>query len=155
MSEMNIQLVVKDVTGKGADTILQTKLCFAVPLGGIHGVLGPTGSGKTELCQILAGVTDGFEGSVMTDWYSTTGLAGLTEYEGQKYPVGSIVGSIYAGNDLQMPGAKEVEDLIAASVEEGISDQGFTATLADLQFCAANVIRSVIFAAAQSPCCFR
>ena len=52
-------------------------------------------------------------------------------------------------------GAKEVEDLIAASVEEGISDQGFTATLADLQFCTANVIRSVIFAAAQSPCCFR
>lgn len=65
MSEMNIQLVVKDVTGNGAETILQTKLCFAVPLGGIHGVLGPTGSGKTELCQILAGVTDSFNGSVM------------------------------------------------------------------------------------------
>ena len=108
-----------------------------------------------ELLQQIARDEWGFEGSVMTDWYSTTGLAGLTEYEGQKYPVGSIVGSIYAGNDLQMPGAKEVEDLIAASVEKGISDQGFTATLADLQFCTANVIRSVIFAAAQSPCCFR
>ena len=91
----------------------------------------------------------------MTDWYSTTGLEGLTGDEGAKYPVGSIVGSIYAGNDIQMPGDQRVEDTIAASVEEGISDQGFTATLADLQFCTANVIRSVIFAAAQSPCCLR
>ncbi|MBQ6363318.1 MAG: glycoside hydrolase family 3 C-terminal domain-containing protein [Lachnospiraceae bacterium] len=108
-----------------------------------------------ELLQQIARDEWGFEGSVMTDWYSTTGLEGLTGDEGAKYPVGSIVGSIYAGNDIQMPGDQRVEDTIAASVEEGISDQGFTATLADLQFCTANVIRSVIFAAVQSPCCLR
>ncbi len=103
-----------------------------------------------ELLQQIARDEWGFAGSVMTDWYATTGLAGLTEHPGQKYPVGSIVGSIYAGNDIQMPGAKEVEDGIVRAVEEGWSDQGFTASLADLQFCTANVIRSVIFAAAQN-----
>ena len=87
----------------------------------------------------------GYQGTVMTDWFATTGLEGLIDLSKTKYNVGSKLGAIFAGNDLQMPGDQAVEDMIVDGIEKGVSDQGFTITLADLQFSAANVIRAVLF----------
>ena len=89
----------------------------------------------------------GYEGTIMTDWFSTAMLPGLMDTANPKYDAGSITGAIYAGNDIQMPGSEEIEDAIVEAVESGAADkQGFTASLADLQQCAANVIRGVLFA---------
>ena len=50
----------------------------------------------------------------------------------------------------EMPGSQEIEDAIVEGVESGKADaQGLRASLADLQFCAANVIRCAIFADGQ------
>ena len=103
-----------------------------------------------DLLETVARQEWGYTGCVMTDWFSTTGLAGLFDQDVRRYEVGSMIGAIYAGNDIQMPGSQEIEDAIVEGVESGKADaQGFRASLADLQFCAANVIRCAIFADGQ------
>ncbi len=89
----------------------------------------------------------GYKGLIMTDWYSTEGLDGLSQSATGKYPWGSQAGAVYAGNDIQMPGSASMEDAIVKAVESGEKDaQGFSCTKADLQFCAANVLRGVLYA---------
>lgn len=88
----------------------------------------------------------GFRGLIMTDWYSTGGLAALSQSASGKYPWGTPSGAVHAGNDLQMPGSEETEDAILRAVREKETENGFFCTKADLQFCAANVIRSVLYA---------
>ncbi len=89
----------------------------------------------------------GYKGLIMTDWYSTEGLDGLSQSATGKYPWGSQAGAVYAGNDIQMPGSAAMEDAIVKAVESGEKDaQGFSCTKADLQFCAANVLRGVLYA---------
>ena len=88
----------------------------------------------------------GFRGLIMTDWYSTGGLSALSQSSTSKYKWGTPSGAVHAGNDLQMPGCEEVEDAILRAVLEQEEMNGFTCTRADLQFCAANVIRSVLYA---------
>lgn len=63
MIEFETKLLVEELTGVAKDTVLIEGLSFSLPVGGIHGILGPHGSGKTELCRILAGI-DNFGGRI-------------------------------------------------------------------------------------------
>lgn len=82
-----------------------------------------------------------FDGVVMTDWYTSQSAPGLMGESTEKYPISSSVGCIYAGNDLQMPGCRKNVDDIVEAIKEDKEIDGWKITLADLQFCAANVIR--------------
>lgn len=87
-----------------------------------------------ELIQNVARDEWGFQGVVMTDWFTTQDTSG-----GQKkaYPYSSAVQCIRAGNDLIMPGcAHDVRSILEAL------EKGEEITLADLQFCAVNVLRA-------------
>jgi beta-glucosidase len=59
------------------------------------------------------------------------------------YPISASTGCIYAGNDIQMPGCQKNMDDIVEAVKSGKELDGYTITLADLQFAAANIIRVV------------
>nr|ABI94089.1 beta-glucosidase [uncultured bacterium] len=93
-----------------------------------------------DLIQAVARDEWGFEGFVMTDWFTSQeqpGFMGVSD----KYPISASTGCVYAGNDVQMPGCqKNVDDLVEA-VKTGKTIDGFEISVADLQFCAANVIR--------------
>lgn len=83
----------------------------------------------------------GFEGTVMTDWFTSQDIPQLTGKHSHIYPISASTGCIYAGNDMQMPGCqKNVDDIIDA-VNTGKELDGYVITKADLQFNAANVIR--------------
>ncbi len=99
-----------------------------------------------DLLQKAARDEWGFRGLIMTDWYSTGGAGSLSQSATGKYKWGTPSGAVHAGNDLQMPGDETVEDAIIRAVREEESEDGFSCTKADLQHCAANVIRSVLYA---------
>ena len=88
----------------------------------------------------------GFKGLIMTDWYSTDPLDMLAQSKTQKYNWGTPAGAVHAGNDVQMPGSEKVENSIVDAVENGTVTDGFSCTKADLQFCAANIIRGILYA---------
>lgn len=93
-----------------------------------------------DLLQSVARDEWGFEGVVMTDWFTSQDVPAITNAHKGIYPISASTGCIYAGNDLQMPGCrKNVEDIITA-VCEGKEIDGYHITLADLQYNAANVI---------------
>ncbi len=80
----------------------------------------------------------GFDGLVVTDWYSSQDTSFMGETS-EVYPFSSSVQCIKAGNDLQMPGCtKNVTDII-----EGI-EAGTEITLADLQFCVKNILNIML-----------
>ena len=86
----------------------------------------------------------GYQGVVMTDWFTSQDMPALTGGGQTKYPISSAAGCVMAGNDIQEPGCSQnVKDIIR-SVEEDTEVLGFKCTLADVQFCAANVIRAAI-----------
>ncbi len=88
----------------------------------------------------------GFDGVVMTDWFTSVHMPYVTGEGmiGNVYPISASTGCIWAGNDLQMPGAAEnIEDIIRA-VKSGEPVDGFAIGLEDLQFCTLNVIKAVI-----------
>ena len=94
-----------------------------------------------DLLQAAARDEWGFQGFVMTDWFTSQHQHGLTGNGKVIYPISASTGCIHAGNDVQMPGCKQnVEDIIRA-VRTGEEIDGYQITLADLQFNAANVIR--------------
>lgn len=99
-----------------------------------------------DLLQKAARDEWGFRGLIMTDWYSTGGLGALSQSATGKYKWGTPSGAVHAGNDLQMPGDELVEDAIIRAVREEEKEDGFSCTKADLQFCAANVVRSALYA---------
>ena len=85
----------------------------------------------------------GFEGFVMTDWYTSQHSPAIMGDGEPKYPISSSVGCIKAGNDIQMPGCKQnVHDIIEA-VTTGNEKDGYTITLADLQFNAKNILKVI------------
>ncbi|MBO4636188.1 MAG: glycoside hydrolase family 3 C-terminal domain-containing protein [Clostridiales bacterium] len=87
-----------------------------------------------DLIQSMARDEWGFEGVVMTDWY-TSQEADFMGPPSDKYPCSSSPLCIRAGNDLQMPGCeKNVTDIIDA-VNDG------SLPLADLQFCICNALK--------------
>jgi beta-glucosidase len=85
----------------------------------------------------------GFEGTIMTDWFTSQDMPAITGKFKPIYPISSSVGCIYAGNDIQMPGCQKNVDDIVEAVETGKEIDGYKITLADLQYCAANVIRVI------------
>lgn len=96
-----------------------------------------------DLLQSAARDEWGFEGVVMTDWFTSQYKPEILGGENAIYPISASTGCVHAGNDLQMPGCqKNVDDLVEA-VRTGKEIDGYKVTLADLQFNAANVIRIV------------
>ena len=97
-----------------------------------------------ELIQSVCRDEWGYQGLVMTDWNTSQNIPAFHGIPSGRYPISASTGCVRAGNDLQMPGCqKNVDDLIQA-VTSGQPVDGFSVTLGDLQFCAANVIRAVL-----------
>ena len=93
----------------------------------------------------------GYEGLVMTDWFTSQSVPEMTGGIDTKYPISSSAGCIAAGNDLQMPGCeKNVEDILTA-VRSGEAVDGYRITRADLEACALRVIRTVLMIQEQKP----
>lgn len=96
-----------------------------------------------DLIQKMARDEWGFDGVVMTDWYTSVNIPAFTGKYPAKYPISASTGCIHAGNDIQMPGYREnMEDIIHA-VKSGEEKDGYKITLADLQLCARNVLHIV------------
>ena len=97
-----------------------------------------------DLIQAIARDEWGFEGTVMTDWFTSQNMPMLTGKFTPKYPISASTGCIYAGNDIQMPGCqKNVDDIVDAVTLKKEID-GFGISKADLQFNAANMLRIVL-----------
>lgn len=91
-----------------------------------------------ELLQTVARDEWGFEGVVMTDWFSSQDTSKLGETS-DLYPWSSSVQCIYTGNDLQMPGCvANITDIVEAINEKK------EITLGDLQFCAMNILKVML-----------
>ena len=86
----------------------------------------------------------GYEGLVMTDWFTSQDVPDMTNGKDTKYPISSSVGCIAAGNDLQMPGCQKNVDDILKAVRTGEPSEGYSITRADLEACALRVIRAVL-----------
>lgn len=96
-----------------------------------------------DLIQKMARDEWGFDGVVMTDWYTSVDVSAITGKYTPKYPISASTGCIYAGNDMQMPGCQKNVDDIVEAVQSGEEKDGYKITLADLQFCAKNVLHIV------------
>ena len=96
-----------------------------------------------DLIQGMARDEWGFEGTVMTDWFTSQDIPAITGKFKAIYPISASTGCIYAGNDIQMPGCQKNVDDIVEAVKTGKEIDGYKITKADLQFNAANVIRVV------------
>ncbi len=96
-----------------------------------------------DLIQGMARDEWGFEGTIMTDWFTSQDMPMLTGKFKPIYPISASTGCIYAGNDMQMPGCQKNADDIVKAVETGEELDGYKITKADLQYNAANVIRVV------------
>lgn len=90
------------------------------------------------LCKRVLRDEWGFKGVVMTDWFTSQEVYGISDPSKAKYPYSSSVECIRSGNDWQMPGCKKnVTDIIDA-VADGSLPKG------DLQFCTCNIIRMAV-----------
>ena len=96
-----------------------------------------------DLIQGMARDEWKFEGTVMTDWFTSQNMPMITGKFKPIYPISASTGCIYAGNDMQMPGCQKNVDDIVEAVTTGKEIDGFKITKADLQYNAANVIRVV------------
>ncbi len=85
----------------------------------------------------------GFQGFVMSDWFTSQDQTAMIGTVKTAYPISASTGCIYAGNDVQMPGCQKNADDIIEAVEKGAEIDGYRIILADLQQCAAAVIRTV------------
>ena len=97
-----------------------------------------------DLIQSAARDEWGFEGVVMTDWYTSKNAGMLTGKYKPQYPISASTGCIFAGNDMQMPGCQENVDDIVEAVESGEEKDGYRITKGDLQYNAANVVRAAL-----------
>ena len=94
----------------------------------INGVYAPN---SYDLCTMVLRNEWGFDGVVMTDWFSTGGNKGSTAR------------CMSAGNDLIMPGGGSFRAEILSGVKKGIISED------DVRRCCANVIRAVMNSATQ------
>ena len=80
----------------------------------------------------------------MSDWCTTMGNFDQFYMYEIVNPKSAPSGCVYAGNDLIMPGCtQDVEDILKA-VQSGEEVEGFKISRADLEACAASVIRCVV-----------
>lgn len=128
---------LREVYLKGFEIAVKEAQPFAIMtsynlIGGIHA------ANHYPLLQSVCRDEWGFEGVFMTDWCTSQDTSYLG-FASNKYPWSSSVQCIRAGNDLQMPGCeKNVADIIKA-VKEGEEIQ-----IGDLQFCAMNILRTIL-----------
>jgi beta-glucosidase len=78
-----------------------------------------------DLLQGMARDEWGFEGTVMTDWFTSQHMDALTNKFEAKYPISASTGCIYAGNDIQMPGCQKNVDDIVEAVNTGKEIDGY------------------------------
>jgi beta-glucosidase len=97
-----------------------------------------------DLLQAVARDEWGFEGTIMTDWFTSQDMPIITGKFGKKYPISASTGCIYSGNDIQMPGCQKNVDDIVDAVNNNKEIDGYKITLGDLQYCTANIIRVVL-----------
>ena len=97
-----------------------------------------------DLIQAVLRDEWGYCGMVMSDWYTSQDLPDMTGNPDPVYPISASTGCVFAGNDVQMPGCRKNADDLVEAVRSGEEIDGYRITLADLQFCAANVIRTAI-----------
>ena len=105
-------------------------------------VCGTHAANHRELLHTVLREEWGYDGFVMTDWFTSQDARAFTGTS-DKYPISSSAGCIYAGNDVQMPGCQQNVDDIVRAVTTGEPVDGYAVTLADLQFCAANILRVI------------
>ncbi|MBO6285749.1 MAG: ATP-binding cassette domain-containing protein, partial [Bacilli bacterium] len=61
---MNKAILLRKVSRKFGDSFALKDVSLSLPSRGIVGILGPSGCGKSTLLNILAGIDNGFMGSV-------------------------------------------------------------------------------------------
>jgi len=106
--------------------------------GGAKGIMtsynkvnGTYAANSHDLCTKVLRCEWGFDGVVMTDWFSTN--------KGQ----GDNALAMKAGNDLIMPGTGECKKTILKGIKDGVIAED------DLRRCCANVVRSILNSATQ------
>ena len=97
-----------------------------------------------DLLQAVARDEWGYQGVIMTDWFTSQEQPEQVGEHTDRYPISASTGCVYAGNDIQMPGCQKNVDDIVKAVTTGRKIDGYRVTLADLQQCAANVIRAAL-----------
>ena len=94
----------------------------------INGCYSPN---SYDLCTKVLRNEWGFDGVVMTDWFSTGGNKGSTAL------------CMRAGNDLIMPGGGSYKREILRGLKDGIISEDH------IRRCCANVVRSILHSATQ------
>lgn len=97
-----------------------------------------------DLLQAVLRDEWGFQGVVMSDWFTSQDQTSMIGSVKSAYPISASSGCIWAGNDIQMPGCQKNVDDIVEAVQNGTEIDGYRITPADLQQCAAAVIRTVL-----------
>lgn len=134
---------LREIYLKGFEITVRESQPFAI-MTSYNLINGTHAANSYDLLQSVLRDEWGYEGLVMTDWFASQNMPVITGKNPSDYPISASTGCCYAGNDLQMPGCKQnANDLIKAVETREIID-GYQVTLADLQQCAANIIRVVL-----------
>jgi len=136
--EDNRNAVSSEVTERALREIYLRPFELAVRRGGAKGIMtsynkvnGIYAPNSYDLCTKVLRCEWGFDGVVMTDWFSTNnGLADNAK-------------AIAAGNDLIMPGGSGFKKKIVKAVKSGVL------SVDDLRRCCGRVVRSVLDSAIQ------
>ena len=126
---------LREIYLKGFEIAVKTAQPYAI-MTSYNLINGVHSANNYDMLQNIARDEWGFEGLVMTDWYTSqdTTEMGMVSPSG-KYSHSSSVQCIKAGNDLQMPGCQQNVDDIVEAVNEGKE-----ITKADLQHCAKHIL---------------
>lgn len=126
---------LREIYLKGFEIAVKTAQPYAI-MTSYNLINGVHSANNYDMLQNIARDEWGFEGLVMTDWYTSqdTTEMGMVSPSG-KYTHSSSVQCIKAGNDLQMPGCQQNVDDIVEAVNEGKE-----ITKADLQHCAKHIL---------------
>lgn len=126
---------LREIYLKGFEIAVKTAQPYAI-MTSYNLINGVHSANNYDMLQNIARDEWGFEGLVMTDWYTSqdTTEMGMVSPSG-KYSHSSSVQCIKAGNDLQMPGCQQNVDDIVEAVNEGKE-----ITKADLQRCAKHIL---------------
>lgn len=102
----NVVIEAENVKKGFGEKLLVDNMNFALPPGGIVGIVGPNGAGKTTLFRMITGQDNPDEGSLKIG--DTVRLAYLDQSRSSLDPDKSIYENISGGNDTIMLGTREV-----------------------------------------------